>query len=368
VRSSLQLRVLLTYGYLAGLVIAAAATAALGFHGLGERLTRAVSERSESTRTAAAMLDALDRQERALRDLRDQPEHHLQNHAKLLKARDDFKAALERLDRRSLEEASDSDPGVRADSDPMAVALTRIAAIYGGYRHDEEETLAQLAIGVAADQVTLPDAGFLRRCVLELLAHDDQILLDMESTLQDSARQRAVLFGLLAALALISFGVLSRTLRSHLLQRLAALAEVARAVAAGDRRRRAMVDREDELGVVARQLNAALDAQQGQAATQRGRIAEDRELLLAILAAWRRPAALLGSNGSLRASTLDEAVTRELEAGRGLTLEPGETLELGGCRLHLQALRGPRGGIVGYLAEGDAAAEPAAAVEGTAPT
>jgi methyl-accepting chemotaxis protein len=147
-------------------------------------------------------------------------------------------------------------------------------------------------------------------------------------------------------LALFSLAFLSRALNRALLERLQELAEVAAAIAGGSFDRRAAAERSDELGAVARQLNAVLDRQQQSQALTESRVSMYRELVVALLGSLSEPAAIVGFDGRLLASSLGEAAESQL-AGQALQLplpdaaeESTARLERDGGTLHIQLLRG----------------------------
>jgi HAMP domain-containing protein len=130
-----------------------------------------------------------------------------------------------------------------------------------------------------------------------------------------SAIEGAVLLGVLVTVALLSLGFLSRSLQRDVLGRLTEVGHVTEAIAAGDRRRRVRDFYQDELGLVARQLNAALDRQHELESQMQGRLLEQRRVLVGLLNQWPTPAAMIGIDGELVASTLtvdDEAELHRL--------------------------------------------------------
>jgi hypothetical protein len=122
-----------------------------------------------------------------------------------------------------------------------------------------------------------------------------------------------VLLGVLVTVALLSLGPLSRSLQRDVLGRLSEVGSVTEAIASGDRRRRVRDFYQDELGQVARQLNAALDRQQELESQMLGRLLEQRRVLVGLMKQWPMPAALIGIDGEPVASTLSEVDEAELD-------------------------------------------------------
>jgi methyl-accepting chemotaxis protein len=174
---------------------------------------------------------------------------------------------------------------------------------------------------------------------------------------QRAARRQAGLHGLLVVIALLSLAFLSQALGRGLLARLAELASVVRAIAAGDTARRTVPGDGDELGVVARQINAMLDKVQQVESELAGRLQQDRQLLVALLRQLPHPAALLSLSGLLVASTLEardqEAVETAVAGLDGLAMRThGRVIErtAGGREVTLRLLEASGERPVGWLA------------------
>jgi len=294
---NLYVRILLGYGYLVALLVLGAAGAALGFHQLDADLGRVLSDSAESVRAATRMLAALDRQEAAL-------------HARFVDGGEegeelrDADAAF----RRALEEAGDEARDVEERYEAFREARDRLLAEPSGSPLELYESSV------------FPRFREVREEVFTLLESNYRTVIATDESTRRAARRRAILLALLVTVGLLSLGFLSRALRRDLLDRLTELADVARGIAGGDRRRRATVGRDDELGAVARQLNAALDTEQATAREMRGRLAGERQLLLALLAAHPEPAAILTPAGDLVAATFDGEVEDEALRDAGAEL------------------------------------------------
>jgi HAMP domain-containing protein len=294
---NLYVRILLGYGYLVALLVLGAAGAALGFHQLDADLGRVLSDSAESVRAASRMLAALDRQEAALRA------HFLGGEGKGQELRN-----ADAVFQRALEEAGDATREVGVRFEAFRGARDRLLA-------EPPEHPLELY-----ESRLFPRLRELREEVFALLESNYRTVISTDETTRRTARRRAILLALLVTVALLSLGFLSRALRRDLLDRLAELADVARGIAAGDRRRRATVGRDDELGAVARLLNVALDTEQATAREMRGRLAGERQLLLALLATHPEPAAVLTLAGNLVASTFGDEVEDEALRSAGAEL------------------------------------------------
>jgi methyl-accepting chemotaxis protein len=141
--------------------------------------------------------------------------------------------------------------------------------------------------------------------VVDLHDLNHRAMVEANQRAQRAARRQAALHGSLVVIALLSLAFLSQALGRGLLARLAELTSVVRAIAAGDTARRTVPGDGDELGVVARQINAMLDKVQQVESELAGRLQQDRQLLVALLRELPRPAALLSLSGRLVASTLE---------------------------------------------------------------
>jgi HAMP domain-containing protein len=129
------------------------------------------------------------------------------------------------------------------------------------------------------------------------------------------ARRYAILQATLLILALSSLGFLSRILRRRLLDRLVNLATIAETVADGDRSRRATVGLDDEIGIVARQFNALLDAEQAAIAEGKGRLCQQRQLMLGLLESWPKKVGVFSlKDGDLIASNFETELREQVEA------------------------------------------------------
>jgi methyl-accepting chemotaxis protein len=209
---------------------------------------------------------------------------------------------------------------------------------------------------VAYDEETFPRFEDVKESVLTLLDINHQAMLAADRKAQQTANLRAVLHGLLVAIALLSLGFLSREMRRNVLDRMEELKSVAQAIASGDRSRRAAVREADELGLVARQLNAILDRELQVEGSTAARLIEQRQLILGLLRCYDYPVALVALTGDVVASTLaegDEKILQEIlprilpEFGRGHL--DSQNVDAGAHRIRLVPVDTQEKRLVGWL-------------------
>lgn len=348
---NLRVRILLSYGYLFALLLVSATGAALGFQKLGQAIGQVLAENFSSVQAAKTMLESLERQESALRSLWSGEEA----------ARDGLAAAQKQFTA-GLEQAKES---VRLEAEKGIVAT--IEASYAEIAIDPAQPAPVLPgpLLLSYERKTFPDFNKVRQQIFELIEINHGEMVKADDYAQRSALRNAIIHALLVTVALFSLGFLTREMQRLVLDRIDELKAVAQGIAAGQRRRRASVVRQDELGLVAQQLNAALDNQEEVEAEMQGRLAQQRQLLLALLAARGRPSALFSFSGELIASTLEPAET--VDVGRALVAarERGELetprggakvrrrrfkLTAGEHVLGVRLLEAPEGRLVGWLA------------------
>jgi len=295
----LATRILLGYWYLVILLIIIAAGAALGFHSLGNNIGRVLVENFDSVRASTAMMESLERQDSAVLALL----------LGKVGARDSLDASQETF-RQALGRAR-ANITIAEEVTVIEDIERRFAAFTDARDHLLEEA-PEFPLR-AYDEETFPIFEGVKSRVLDLLEINHRAMVEADRRAQATAMQRATTLGVLVLLALFSLAFLSRALNRILLERLDELATVAEAIAAGRFDRRAAADYPDELGAVAHQLNAVLDRQQEFQSVMEGRTALYRDLLVALLAAIPRPAAVIGLDGRILISTLDEATEDGIE-------------------------------------------------------
>ncbi len=340
---TLRTRILLGYGFLVSLLVASAFGAALGFHQLGSSIGRVLTDNVASMEAVTAMLEALERQDSALLAalLGEGP-------AEITASESSFRSALARA-RANI--TLPEEPAILADID------TRFAA-YRAARDSLLATRPQRPLA-AYEAETFPLFDGVKARVLDLLEANHRAMVEADRAAQRSATRRAILHGVLVSVALLALALVSRAMSRDILEPLTELRNVAQAIAEGDRRRRsASATRTDELGVVARQLNSMLDAQESLEGRAQGLLGQQRLLVLGLLGNLAGPAVVVALDGLVVASSADDPATRAVEAAaRHLKGQPTDEdaprqVEIAGAgrMVTFQLLRASHGRPTGWLA------------------
>ncbi|WAS98551.1 HAMP domain-containing protein [Nannocystis punicea] len=295
---TLRTRLLLGYGYLIALLLLSVGTAAFNSQRVARNVQVVVQNNLVSLSAAVAMLDQIERQDSAtLVGLMQRSEP-----TEMTAAEEDFEKALVQARSASM-------------SDDDIAMLKNLQENYEVYRKARDELLRSIPENpyAAYHETVFRVFEELKRDVNQYLEAKKTALGDANIEASQSAIEAAVLLGVLVTVALLSLGPLSRSLQRDVLGRLSEVGSVTEAIASGDRRRRVRDFYQDELGQVARQLNAALDRQQELESQMQGRLLEQRRVLVGLMKQWPMPAALIGIDGELVASTLSEDDEAELD-------------------------------------------------------
>lgn len=295
---TLRTRLLLGYGYLIALLLLSVGTAAFNSQRVARNVQVVVQNNLVSLGAAVEMLHQIERQDSAtLVGLMQRSEP-----TEMTAAEEDFDKAIAQA--RSA-----------AMSDDEIEMLRNLQENYDVYRKAREELLRSIPEEpyAAYHETVFRVFEELKRDVDAYLDAKKTALGDANIEASQSAIEAAVLLGVLVTVALLSLGPLSRSLQRDVLGRLSEVGSVTEAIASGDRRRRVRDFYQDELGQVARQLNAALDRQQELESQMLGRLLEQRRVLVGLMKQWPMPAALIGIDGELVASTLSEDDEAELD-------------------------------------------------------
>jgi methyl-accepting chemotaxis protein len=337
----LATRISLGYWYLVILLLITAAGAALGFHTLGSSIGRVLTENFDSVRASTEMMESLERQDSAV--------------LALLLGKEEAGEALEASEAAFLEALARARANITI---PEEVAVIEdIERGFTAFVDARDQLLASVPEHPlrAYNEKTFPAFESVKTRVLDLLNINHRAMVEEDRNSQATALRRATILALLVLLALFSLALLSRALNRVLLDRLDELATVAEAIAGGSFDRRAASHYPDELGAVARQLNAVLDREQQIQNEMEGRTALYRDLLIGLLGALPGPAAVIGLDGRLLASTLDAGTDDEIEnAGArlsGIERDVGEaSFEVGNGTLQLRLLCVQTGRPLAWLA------------------
>jgi methyl-accepting chemotaxis protein len=314
----LRTRILLGYWYLVGLLIVSAVAAALGFHGLGSSIGTVLEENFESVRASMMMLDALERQDSAV--------------LAVLLGEQQTNEPLQRAEAAFWGAVHSARGNITLDQE--SAVLDEIERRYEEYRTVRDRLISEPRERPlwAYESETLPRFLEVKDKVFELLDLNHQAMVEADERAQQAAQLRALGHGLLVLIALVSLAFLSQALGRQLLDRLDDLGSVARAIAAGDRERRAAAIYHDELGALADQLNAVLDRLAETEGSVKGRLGQVRLLLAALLQELPEPAAIVALNGALMSSSLPSGHTDMVQRAavelqhRDRDLDPAERI------------------------------------------
>jgi len=296
----LATRILFGYWYLVILVIIIAAGAALGVHGLGNNIGRVLAENVESVRASTEMVESLERQDSSVLAA-------MLGKAGAREALETSELAFQRaLQRARANITIVEETSVIEEIDRSFAAFTRARDELLGTSPSEPLR--------AYDEAIFPKFETVKNGVLNLLEINHSAMVDADRQAQASASRQASILALVVLIALSSLAFLSRALNRTILERLDELARVAEAVGGGSLDRRAADHHLDELGAVARQLNAALDRQQETRMEIESRVALYRNLVIGLLRSEPGPVALLGLDGQVLASTFEAGADSHLAA------------------------------------------------------
>lgn len=341
---TLRTRLLLGYGYLVALLVLAAGSSIFGFFQLSIGVEEVVEENFESMRAAMTTMEALERQDSATL-------------AALLEGRADAAemASHEQAFREALAAA-------RSDvTEPEeAEILAAIADGFADYRRERDLLIAERPerLLAAYNERVFPRFSGVKAGVLELLAAKQQAMVRAEREARETAIQSGTWLGFLVVIALVSLVFLSRVMQRQILSRLERLSGGIEAMTVGHRRR-LREEGEDELAVIARQVNRLLDQYDELKAASQGRLAQERRLVLGLVRSLDGRAALFALSGELLAGEVAPgAVERGIVAWirgegrkRAEAAEPSRaTVSADGREIELELVVAPGNRPVGWLA------------------
>lgn len=288
---NLRTRLLVGYGYMAVLLLLTAGTAAFGFFTINEAISRILSDNFRSVSASFELMNSLERQNTLTK-------------VALLEDSDgnDRLAEADRAFEEALEFAKTN---VTVEGEEQALVAVREA--FDEYLAARDRTLSvspdeQTGLTIYVREVS-PKFVETRQAVVALMEINHDAILEADEEARATAVHMVGLLGVLVTVALISMVFLSRALQTHILSRLANLNKVAEAVLTGHHGRRFDTSVNDELGVVASQLNGALDALDELQAEMRGRLNQQKQLVLGLLEGMDDEMLLIGLDGKLVAST-----------------------------------------------------------------
>ncbi len=356
---TIRARLLLGYGYMMVLLLLTAGSAAFGFYTISEAIDRILSENFASVAASVEILDALEHQNRVTMEA--------------LLAQDADLEELFEADARleaALQEAKDN---VTIEGEEEL--LTKLREDFQYYVEVRNGVIAaelqEMPLEALASQI-FPPFLEVRQGAGELMRLNHEAIIEADREARETALQSAGWLGFLVTLALISMVWLARALQREILSRLSEITDVAGSLTTGDHSRRFESNFNDELGIVCRELNAALDAQDELQAEARGRLNQQKQLVLGVLEEIDGALLLLGLDGRMIAASCAEFETAHLEKVRSWLVEKRpevlkrfredhEEIELrvdlggGPLRIRLLAAEGrrPVGWLIQVRQEGD---------------
>ena len=352
---TLRLRLLVAYGYLVGLILVAAGSAMLGFLHLSAGIDVVLEENYKSIQAGMVMIDSLERQDAVALKLLLEPSAAPAAREELARLERTFREAVDRA------EANVTEP----EEPPVLAAIRSRFDDYRGHRDAliEERPAQPLA---AYDERMSADLSAVKRSVLDLLEINQRAMVRADRDAREDALRNGAWLGFLVTVALVSLVFLSRGLQRHVLARLARLRRGMADISEGALGRRLQEEGDDELTVIARQVNHLLDRHQQLAARMQGRVAQERRLALGLVRMLGPGAAVYGLDGELLVGGLEgdgatrEAVVewirgpgrRRLDAAEEPTELADELHRLDGRPVELRLLATADGRPVGWLARG----------------
>lgn len=305
---NLRTRLLVGYGYMTLLLLFTAGSAAFGFFTISEAIDRILSENFRSVSASVDMMDALER------------ESALTMQAMLAGSLGDEEVYdIDQVFRSALDAAKDNVTleGEAELLESIEESFIAFQAVRGRVFEDE---LEEMPLEIFANLV-FPSYLEVRRGVVALLEANHQAIIVADREARETALQMAGWLGFMVTLALFSMVLLARELQRKILARLDELRDVAESLITGDHSRRFEAGMPDELGLVSRQLNSALDARDELQAEMRGRLNQQKQLVLGLLSEVQGELLLLGLDGQLIASNCETLKADSLEPVRKWLLD-----------------------------------------------
>lgn len=360
---SLRTRLLLGYSYLVLLILLTAGGAGVAVFKLSNGIGDVVRNNFHSVSAASDMVGALSQQNNATLQFLTHPESRDLSQQTLSEAQAEFDIAFNEA------EGNVTVPG-------EAARIEEIRQAYKAYEASRDILLSAQPDDPfdAYDRHISQNSRVVRGHIFDLLDLNQEAIVKADERARSTATQNGIGLGIVVTLALISLIALSRALQQHILLRLAEFKDISEAIAAGEVNRRYKESDDDELGILAQNLNTGIDAQKQLRTQAQGRLSQQRQLLLGALSQRKEGVALLGIDGLLAASTLEGEAVRALEAHRDWILKGGRELmrayESGDpppthriefspeCTLIFELLVAQKSRPVGWLVREDLASKP----------
>lgn len=290
------------------LLLLTAGSAAFGFYTISEAIDRILSENFASVAASVEILDALEHQNRITMEA--------------LLAQDTDLEKLFEADARLEVALQDAKDNVTIEGEEEL--LTQLREDFQYYVEVRNGVIAaelqEMPLEALASQI-FPPFLEVRQGAGELMRLNHEAIIEADRQARETALQSAGWLGFLVTLALISMVWLARALQREILSRLSEITDVAGSLTTGDHSRRFESHFNDELGIVCRELNAALDAQDELQAEARGRLNQQKQLVLGVLEEIDGALLLLGLDGRMIAASCAEFETAHLQKVRSWLVE-----------------------------------------------
>ncbi len=297
---NLRSRLLIGYGYMMVLLLLTAGSAAFGFFSISEAIDRILSENFQSVSASMEMMESLEEQKTL-------------TVTALLESGTDI-APLDDAERAFYAAIDTARENATIDGeDELIDELQRQFEQYVEVQHEIlADDVEAMPMEVFAFRI-MPAFVETRQTVFALTELNHEAIVTADEEAQATALHMAGLLGVLVTIAMVSMVFLSRTLQQKVLRRLRDITKVAEAISAGDHHRRFDITINDELGVVSHQLNTALDTHDELQAEMRGRLNQQKQLVLGLLEEVEGELLLLGLDGTLIASSCERLQREKLE-------------------------------------------------------
>lgn len=289
---TLRARLLLGYGYLAGLVLLATGSAIFSFLGLSSGIDVILSENFHSIRASMRMIEALERLDSATLAALIETEEPPEGVASFVFAFEEAlaEAAGNVTEEGESEKLADIESGFEEYlSARQRLVAARPAQPLGAYRREVFPLFAEV-----------------KRNVFSVLDINQQAMIRADRRARETAIQSSAWLGVLVTVALLSFVFMTRTLQNQVLSRLAGLRQGMAEISAGDPGRRLYAEGKDELAAIAEEINRLLDRYEKLQAGSRGRLSRERRLTIALARSLAQDAAIFSLSGDCLTGTLGD--------------------------------------------------------------
>jgi HAMP domain-containing protein len=308
----LRTRLLLGYGYLVGILVLVAVAGLMGLHAVEHDAVDQTQPRIERLDTLVRLLSEASHLRIAAEDL-------------IVDGATPAELSAFATSEASLRRRLTALRGDAAASGAMQDALLPDALARFIESHDSAEAAADPSIETYRSRVDAVHDALVTAIEVDR-AHHLEASRAALARVHGTTLRWSLIAGVLVTAALLSLGLITRSLQRDLLARLEAIRRFHSDIEGGDSRRRLDPMRDDELGAAARLANESLDREARLRAKAAGEFAEQRELTLGFLAREPQPMAVFGLDGLLLADTMDGEDRKRLAGLAKLVRDTGRTL------------------------------------------